>query len=152
MHVLILNFLKFAGGGFIRFAPLVLGLLSTVGKIFGGKEVKKYFPFILIGIIALYYIYTREEKLLLNDIGGDVDRKAVLLSRYLGTTKGLKWWQPTTWHEDETSAFELLMDSTHQIKQLEAAYNAVTDGRFLRMDIERYLTTDQIDRLYGAIN
>ncbi|MBR10954.1 MAG: hypothetical protein CMP48_25155 [Rickettsiales bacterium] len=150
---LILNFLKFAGGGLLRFAPLVLAPLIASGKkLSQNKDLKKYALPALIVIGAIYVWYTREEKQLVEDLGGDPVRKATLLSRYLGTNKALSWWQPTTWYEDEDSAFELLISSLNQLNQIEKEYNNISESGSLRIDIEKYLTTDQINELYGSIN
>lgn len=150
---LLLNFLKFAGGGLLRFAPVVLGVFSSVfGGLQKSKFVQKYGWYILPVLALVYFYYTREEKQLVEELGNEPTKKAVLLARYLGTLDSYSWYNPSTWSEDENAAYDLLMNSKDQLSQIEEQYNKISKSGSLTSDINRYLKVYMIEDIYGTSN
>ena len=153
--IFLTSFLRFTAGGLIKLAPILIGVLSSLfGSLSRNQSLKrfllKYGYWILIAFAGLYVIYKKEEKLLISELDNDPYKKAMLLSRYFGTTKGLSWWQPATWTEYEHGAYQLIMDNLDQIKQIESNYSKVTDNRNLMDDINKYLHSYQVTEFINA--
>ena len=150
-----LSFLRFAAGGILKFAPIAIGLLaSLLGNISKNKFLRhfllKYGYWILLVFWALFAIYKKEESLLISELDNDPYKKALLLSRYFGTTKGLSWWNYSTWTEYEYGAYKLLMENLDQIDQITSNYSKVTDNRNLLDDINKYLHSYQVTAFIDA--
>ena len=151
------SFLRFVAGGLIKLTPIIIGLLTSLfGSLSKNKQLKqflsKYGYWIILAFATLFVIYKKEESLLISELDNDPYKKALLLSRYFGTTKGLSWWQPATWTEYEHGAYELLMDNLDQITQISTNYSKVTDNRDLMDDINKYLHSYQVTNFINATN
>lgn len=152
---IVINFFRFAGGAILRFLPIIGSMIAVfVGELKNNKQLLKWAPIVVGVAVLLYYLYTKEEKLLLKDLAkdGDAGKEAELIAKYLGTRKGSPWYSWDTYSEDENSVLELLKDTESSISEIERHYNKISKSGSLIDDIARYFSDKQVEEFYKITN
>lgn len=154
MPVILLKFLKFAGGGLMRFLPVIgifaQNLFTKIGK---NKQLMKFLPIVAIGLAGLYWFYTREEKLLIEDLkaSGDAKKEALMITKFLGTHKNLGWFDWSKWSEDEVAVIDLLSGTKTAISEIAREYDKVSKSGDFLSDMHRLLSGKELDQFLKLV-
>jgi len=144
---------SFFSGTLAKFA---LPALSAVPVFFKNgiqsKEVKKYAPWITaigIGAYIVYRFRLKSLKLTVDEVrgkNGKANRLAILIAQHLGTNKNLKWYQISSWSEDEEEVLQILEENQDMLKEIINAYDKISKSGDFISDIQSLFNASQITR------
>ena len=152
---LILKAGSFLSGGFFKWVmPLLTAAPIFLKKSIKSKELKKYLPYVVAAGIALFIWYIlRIEKLKIdaddvsgNDDEGRANKLALLILEHLGTSKTHKWWQVSTWTEDEDEVLKILEENKDIKNLIISAYNRWSKSGNFILDIQGTFNSEQLQK------
>jgi len=151
---------RFIGGALLRIIPLFLGGLSLMGKNIAKlkkQDIKKYLPYIIGLILAVlaYMLFKRkQDEGKLSEIPSEAKKGyhiADMIVDELGTRKGLSWWNPWSWNENEKEVVKLLIENKHLIPDIENEYSALSNSGNLKKDLQMYLSVSDKKELFQKL-
>lgn len=147
----ILRFLRLLSKPLLKYGPVILMTLMRFAKeIFSNKKLMQWLPVVVLIFFGFYWFYSRDEKLLIEDIrkSGSPAKEALLISKYLGTHKDSRWYDLSTYIEDEQAVLDLLGSTDSDIKLIETEYNKISRSGDFGADMHRFLSAEQLNLYY----